>query len=71
MKQTDTYDKTRRVNLGLTPEPTNVSFETGPPIFGLIAVYAFGAATGFGIALLTASTGSKRSSHATIHQFPC
>jgi hypothetical protein len=54
---TDTYDKTRRVNLGLTPEPTNVSFETGPPIFGLIAVYAFGAATGFGIAMLAFAYG--------------
>jgi hypothetical protein len=54
MKQTDTYDKTRRVNLGLTPEPTN---ETGPPIFGLIAVYAFGAATGFGIAMLAFAYG--------------
>jgi hypothetical protein len=57
MKQTDTYDKTRRTALGLTPEPTNVSFETGPPIFGLIAVYAFGAATGFGIAMLAFAYG--------------
>ena len=55
--ETDTYDKKRRVNLGLTPEPTNVSFETGPPIFGLIAVYAFGMATGFGIAMLAFAYG--------------
>ena len=52
MKQTDTYDKTRRINLGLTPEPTNVSYDPGPPIFGIIAVYCFGMATGFGIAML-------------------
>jgi hypothetical protein len=57
---TDTHDKTRRASLNLPPVPLNDNRKIEldldpydePPLLGVIALYAFGVGTGFGLAML-------------------
>jgi len=43
-----------RKQLGLPEMPVNANFrkEVTPPVVGILALYAFGIATGFGISIL-------------------
>lgn len=44
---------TTRKQLGLPEMPVNANYKhSTPPILGIIAVYGFGIATGFGISIL-------------------